>query len=204
MVDAHYIIACSVFKDALNHITADFSAKGLGSPDSPIVIDYLPSNLHLEPIELKARMLAAIKRAKHTGHSITCLYGTCFPGIDGCLGSAGVGRIRCSHCYEVFLGRERYRQLIDDSPGSFFVEKELLLDFDDLCRGPLELDDPMIREMFFTHYSHVVYIRQPRDPDLTEKARLVADFLRLRLRIIDAEYTELKHFLKEILTRSKG
>jgi len=191
MADAIQIIACSVFKDALSHLAERFSGR-------PLKLHYLPSNLHLNPMELKERLLAAIQDAKQTGDLVNCLYGICFPGIDKCLGPSGVGRIRCEHCYEVFLGRRRYRRLIGECPGTFFVEKELLLDFDDLCRKPLELDDPEIREIFFSHYSQVLYIRQPRDPDVTQQARFVADLLGLRLTIVDAEYTELIHFLDQL------
>lgn len=185
------IVACSVFKDALAHLTGRFSGLELK-------LHYLPANLHLNPMTLKKRLLDAIRNAKQAGHPVACLYGICFPGIDSCLEPEGVGRIRCAHCYEAFLGRQRYHRLIDGCPGSFFVEKELLLNFDDLCRGPLELDDPEIRELYFANYSQVVYIRQPRDPDVLGQARSVADLLGLRLTIVDAEYTELIHFLDQL------
>jgi hypothetical protein len=191
MPPAIEIISCNVFKDALSHLTDRFSGR-------PLRVHYLPANLHLNPMALKKRLLVAIQEAKQADHRPACLYGICFPGIDKCLGVEGVDRIRCDHCYETFLGRRRYRRLIDACPGSFFVEKELLLDFDDLCRGPLELDDPEIREIYFSHYSQVVYIRQPRDPDLMAQARFVADLLGLRLTIVDAEYTELIHFLDQL------
>ena len=185
------IIACGVFKDALSHLADRFSGRLLG-------LHYLPANLHLNPMALKERLLAAIQEAQKAGGVAACLYGRCFPEIDECLIPQGVRRIRCDHCYEAFLGRRRYRRMIDACPGSFFVEKELLLDFDNLCRRPLELDNPEIRETYFCHYSQVVYIRQPRDPDMTEQARFVADLLGLHLAIVDAEYTELEKFLDQI------
>lgn len=151
---------------------------------------------------LKNHLLTAIQEAKQAGESVRCLYGNCFPGIDECLRSSGVDRIRCAHCYEIFLGHRRYQRLMNECPGSFFVEKKLLLDFDDLCRRPLELDDPEMREIIFAHYSQVVYIRQARDPQLTDQAQFVADLLGLRLTIVDADYTELINFMDRLFLNS--
>lgn len=191
-----HIIACSVFKDAIAFLEEqlrDRGPSGIG-----LTFEFLPSNLHLYPVELRKRLLSAVRRAQAAGRQVGCLYGTCFPGIEGCLKRRGVWRSPRDHCYEVFLGRRRYRRLIDECPGSFFVEKELLLDFDDLCRTPLELDDPEIRRLFFTHYSQVVYIRQPNDPDLMKEARFVADLINLNLCVIDVDYEELKGLMGDI------
>ena len=89
--------------------------------------------------------------------------------------------------------------MTESHPGIFFLEKQLLINFDDYCRSPLELDDPLIRRMYFKHYGNVVYIRQPQDPDLSAEAREVAALLELDLRILDADYTELHDYLKHII-----
>ncbi|MBT8339101.1 MAG: DUF1638 domain-containing protein [Desulfatitalea sp.] len=185
------IIACSVFKDAIAYLK-DWMA------DRPFAFSYLPSHLHLKPADLKRQLMAAIRQSKRHAPCMGCLYGQCFADIDHQLTLAEVLRIPCGHCYEVLLGPQRYRQIVSDHPGTFFVEKELLLDFDTLCREPLALDDPEMRELFFLHYRQVVYIRQPLDPDLTAPARHVADLLGLALRVEDADYEELKRFLIEL------
>lgn len=191
MPHTSHIIACSVFKDAVSHLADRMAGR-------PLSYAYLPSHLHLKPTDLKARLLTSIRQAKEGGASVACLYGQCFPDIDRCLDPEQVARIPCGHCYEAFLGRRRYRQIMAARPGTFFVEKELLLDFDALCRIPLELDDPAMREIYFSHYQQVVYIRQPLDPDLSEQTRFVADLLKLQRRTVDADYTELKRFLQRL------
>jgi hypothetical protein len=98
----------------------------------------------------------------------------------------------------MFIGKKRYQQIISDQPGTFFVEKEVLLDFESLCRIPMELDDPEMRRLFFKHYQQVIYIRQPLDPDLAGKADDIANLLELKLKIIDADYTELSDFLEKL------
>lgn len=191
MADTIHIIACSVFKDAIASLADEIA-------DRPFSFIYLPSNLHLRPNVLRTKLLACIRRTKENHPRVGCLYGRCFEDIDRCIEPQGVIRIPCSHCYEILLGHRRHKEITDSQPGTFFVEKELLLDFDELCRRPLELDDPEMRDLYFKHYRQIVYIRQPRDPDLTAQLSAVADILKLKLHIEDADYTELKSFFDRL------
>lgn len=186
-----HVIACSVFKDALAFLAREIEGKQLS-------FTFLPSYLHLRPEELRKRLLVAIGRAKEEEPFVGCLYGQCFAGIDSCLDAERITRLPCDHCYESLLGRRRYRKLLNEQAGTFFVEKELLLDFDRLCRIPLELDDPEMRRIYFNHYQRVVYIQQPKDPELADQAMGVADLLKLELAVVKADYTELKAFLDQL------
>lgn len=185
------IIACSVFKDAITYLSDECG-------NCSFSFRYLPANLHLHPQELKAQLLKSIQETKATHTCVACLYGQCFENIDQTLLPEKISRIPCGHCYEILLGSQRYRDIIDREAGTFFVEKELLLNFDELCRIPLELDDPEIKELYFRHYKNLVYIRQPLDPDLSAQIRSVAHLLDLHLSVEDADYTELTIFLKQL------
>ena len=191
MDDHVHIIACSVFKDAITYL-ADWIA------DRPFTFRYLPSNLHLYPQNLKTQLLQSIQETKVAHSCMGCLYGQCFDTIDQDLLPARVLRIPCCHCYEILLGSRRYHDIIAEEAGTFFVEKELLLDFDRLCRIPLELDDSDLRELYFKHYHRLVYIRQPLDPDLSDQIHSVVELLKLELMVKDADYTELKGFLGQL------
>ena len=186
------IIACRVFEDALR-----FLEIPRRFPD--LQIRYLPAHLHLRPDELRQRISLEIAEAHRRKERACCLFGQCFPGIDTALHALSVPRIACSHCFEIFLGTERYRQMTEAVPGSFFLEKRLLLNFDEYCWQPLELYDPMMRSWYFEHYRRVIYIRQPLDPDLMDQARHVASRLSLSLHVEDADYTELEAKLVSIL-----
>ncbi len=188
------LIACRVFEDALH-----FLEIPRRFPD--LEIRWLPAHLHLRPDELQRRISLEIAEARGREKRACCLFGLCFPGIDYALQALSVPRIACSHCFEIFLGTERYRRITETVPGSFFLEKRLLLNFDEYCWKPLELYDPMMRSWYFEHYRRVVYIRQPLDPDLTDQARRVADRLSLSLRVEDADYSELEAKLVSILER---
>jgi hypothetical protein len=188
------IIACRVFEDAL-----DFLQIERRFPDWEV--RFLPARLHLRPEELKRRLSEEISAARGLGAAACCLYGQCFPDIDGCLARDGAPRVPCAHCFEIFLGPDRYRRLTEEETGSYFVEKRLIVNFDDYCWKPLELEDPRMRKWYFEHYRRVIYIRQPMDPDLAAPAEALAKRIGLPLRIEDADYRALEAGLLETITR---
>lgn len=182
------IMACEVFRSALRYL-------GVDRRDAPNEIIYLPSHLHLYPDRIKQRMLQCLSDPPPKP-CVGCLYGRCFPDIDNVLGAWNIERIPCGHCYEILLGRAAYETLMAEQPGSFFIEKAVIENFDKLCRIPLELDDPMMREWYFEHYRQIVYIRQPRDHDLINEVHDIAELLGLDYTVRDADYTDLITYLK--------
>jgi hypothetical protein len=96
----------------------------------------------------------------------------------------------------MLLGSERFRSLIKETAGTFFLERELLNDFERSCVQTLELYDEEIRRYLFAHYRKVVYVRQPSDVGLMERADEVARFLELSLEVLDADYS---NFEKELI-----
>jgi hypothetical protein len=189
------IIACGFFRDALEHIEPQRFFPN-------VTITYTNPYLHNYPLKLKEELLHQIYQAKKAGDKILCLYGRCYPDINRHLDEMGVSRIQCGHCYEILLGINRYRAIIEEEPGTYFIEKNLIQNFSEYCIQPLELDDPMMREIFFQHYKKLVYIRQPLDskrikPDFHE----ISQFLNLKPMVVDADYSELKVNLIKLLAR---
>jgi len=103
------------------------------------------------------------------------------------------------YCYEMLLGAELFQQLIDDTAGTYFLEKELILNFEEYCMNPLELYDQEIRKYCFEHYRRLLYVRQPEDPDLTFQAGEIAKFLNLSLEIRDVDYSHLEKKLIKLI-----
>ncbi len=187
-----HIIACGVFRPALEHLR-------LESRYPDIRLTYLLPVLHLRPIELSKSLKKEITAAKKNKERVICLYGECFPGIsDYCL-SCGTGKVPGACCWEMLLGRQRFQDLLEENPGTFFLEKELVLNFKDYCMEPLELYDREIREQYFQHYHRLLYVRQPADPDLAPKAGELAQFLGLALEVEDADYSYLEKEISELL-----
>jgi len=185
------IIACGVFRDALRQIEPQRFHQN-------VAITYITPSLHNYPQKLKDEILHQIHLAKKAGDEILCLYGRCYPDLDDHLYEMGIPRIPGGHCYEILLGSKRFHAIIDEEVGTYFVEKELILNFPEYCIKSLELDDPFMRESYFKHYTRLAYIRQSLDPDtLMPSVHDISRFLKLKPLVIDADYSELKtHLLK--------
>ena len=179
------IIACMVFKPAIEHLQIERKY-----PD--LLLTYLPSNLHLRPQDLKNHLEKEIVTAQKRNERIICLYGDCFPDIGGFCEQRGVIKVPGHYCYEMLLGSERFAQLIDEMAGTYFLERDLILNFKACCVEPLELDDEEMRSYCFERYQRLLYVRQPSDPDLVFKAGELAEFLELSLEIRDADYSHLE------------
>jgi hypothetical protein len=186
------IIACNVFRSAIDHL-------GIQRRYPDLAIRYLPAHLHLQPMELRRRLLAEIAAAREHQQTVGCLYGHCFEDIEDVLEEADVPRVRAGHCFEILMGGERFHQTIQDQAGTFFMERELVENFESYCWEPLELHDPQMRRWYFEHYRRVAYIRQPQDPDLTAEAQRIAEALELGLQILESDYGELENELNQLI-----
>ncbi len=186
------LIACGVFKPALEFLRVEEKYPQLR-------LTFLPSKLHLYPQELKKKLLKEIVSARKRDEQPLSLYGNCFPGIDKiCARNCG-HKIPGLHCYEILLGNQKYAKIIKKTAGSYFLERELIINFREYCLDPLELYDNEIRKSFFRHYKKLIYVRQPPDPDLNIEADKLAEFLNLSLEIIDADYSHLEKRLNHLI-----
>ncbi len=186
------IVACAVFKPALDNLQ-------LQKRYSNLHLTYLPSNLHLKPQELENRLQKKITSAQKRNERVICLYGDCFPDIDDFCQQRRVVKVPGHYCYEMLLGSERFRQLINEMAGTYFAEKDLLLNFEEYCVRPLELHDEEMRSYCFGQYRRLLYVRQPSDLNLVPKAGEVAEFLGLSLDVSDVDYSHLEKDLIKLL-----
>lgn len=163
-------------------------------------LNFVLSNLHMRPQRLKRQLVREIVSAKERKERIICLYGECFPNIDNFCKHRGVSRVCGNHCYEMLLGSERFETIMNETAGTYFLERDLIINFEEYCIEPLELHDEEMRKYCFEHYRRAIYIRQPSDPDLVSKARELAEFLHLSLEILDADYSHLERELVKLVS----
>ena len=162
-------------------------------------VTFLPANLHLYPHALKKNLIREIVSARKRNERPLLLYGHCVPGIEEICIQYCADKIPGLHCYEMLLGNDLYEQIMAETAGTYFLEKELIANFREYCFEPLELYDSDIRTSFFKHYKKLIYVRQPCDPDLKVQAGKLAGFLNLSLEIIDADYTHLEKRLIHLI-----
>jgi hypothetical protein len=98
----------------------------------------------------------------------------------------GVEGIGGAHCYEVFTGRDRFKDIIDAEPGCFFLTDFLARHFEKLVFKGLGLDRfPKLRDTYFAHYKKMVYLAQTENDELVAYAERAAAS-------VDLEF-ELRH-----------
>jgi len=182
------IVACGVFKPAIEHLR-------LANRYPNLRFTYLPPVLHITPQKLEQHLLRRITAAQRKDERIICLYGECIPDLSNVCQYQGVMKVPGHSCYEMLLGNERFEQFIDETAGTYFLEKDLIINFREYCIEPLELDDEEMRDCYFQHYRKLLYVRQPTDPDLISQAHDLADFLELSLSVSDADYSHLEKSL---------
>jgi len=186
------ILACGVFKPAIEHLR-------LANRYPNLRFTYLPPVLHITPQKLEQHLLRRITAAQRKDERIICLYGECIPDLSNVCQYQGVMKVPGHSCYEMLLGNERFEQFIDETAGTYFLEKDLIINFREYCIEPLELDDEEMRDCYFQHYRKLLYVRQPTDPDLVSQAGEIADLLELSLSVSDADYSHLEKALMKLI-----
>jgi hypothetical protein len=187
-----HLIACGVFRSALEYLNVE---KG----HSTLQVTFLPSNLHLHPQKLKNTLSNEMSGAKARNERTFCLYGNCFPDFGAFCSHHGVDKVVGHHCFQMLLGSKRYEDVMKEMVGTYFLERDLILNFEKYCLEPLALREDAIRRALFKPYRRVIYIRQPADPDLVPQAEELAGFLGLPLEIRDADYSYLKQTLVNLI-----
>lgn len=144
----------------------------------------LPAILHNSPDQIAPAVKAAVEKHRSSYDRIYVVYADC--GTGGLLQAAcddlGVEMVAGPHCYSFFEGNDAFEAR--DEFTAFYLTDFLVRQFDAFVWEPLGLDrHPELRDMYFAHYTKLVYQAQIDDPALTAKAqdcaaRLGLDFER--------------------------
>lgn len=158
----------------------------------------LPAQLHNTPDKIPDEVRRTILMNSDVYSDILVAYGDCGTGglLDKVLEETGARRIAGAHCYAFFTGLENFDQLEEDQLGTFYLTDFLARHFQTMVIEPLGLDwHPHLRDMYFGHYTRVLYLAQTDDPDLEEAARRAADRLGLAFEVKRTGYGLLAPFL---------
>ena len=142
----------------------------------------LPAKLHLYPDRITQAVRDAVARHRETHGSIFVCYADCGTGgqLQRACDEMGVDMVAGPHCYSFFEGNDAFAARAEDDMTAFFLTDFLVRQFDAFVIKPMGLDrHPDLRDMYFGHYTKLVYQAQTDDEALTEKARACADTLGL-------------------------
>ena len=164
-------------------------------------VECLPAKLHNEPEALPEGVRSKIQAGRDKFDHIIVLYSDCGTGgrVGKMLTEEGIDGIGGAHCYEVFAGREGFRDIIAEEPGCFFVTDFLARHFEKLVFQGLGLDRyPKLRDTYFAHYKKLIYLAQSDDGDLLARAERAAASVELDFEV---RYTGVDGFASFLAER---
>lgn len=189
------LIACGALAREILHI------KTLGGWDH-MDLTCLPAILHNHPDRITAAVKAAILKHRDAYEQIHVVYADCGTGgqLQKTCDHLSVEMIKGPHCYSFLEGNDAFQQRDDIT--AFYLTDFLARQFDAFVWTPLGLDRHSdLRDMYFGHYTKLVYLAQTDDPVLTDKAMDCAKRLGLRFERRNAGYGDLQHRIAEWATR---
>jgi len=187
---SNVMVACRTLK-----IPLEKAIESMDEDERPDII-FLPAIMHLYPNKLAAAIKGLLASFKGIYNGIIVVYGKCATGIDQIVNQHGAIRVPGELCYEMLAGKDSYRKMLKEVPGTFFLTNDFCGNFNKLTE-PLEWKErPRIKEMMFRNYRRVIYLDVMEDGSLDGKASEIADFLNLPLEI---QRVGTKHFETLIL-----
>jgi uncharacterized protein DUF1638 len=158
--------------------------------------------LHLYPARIVEELREKLHRLRPDYQKLVVVYGECgMTGkLEGILDEVGAVRVPGPHCYEMFAGAQRFGEIAERRPGTFFLTDWLVRNFERAVVRGLGLDrEPELKAMLFGNYEAVLYLRQSPHPRLAVKAREIASYLGLPLEIEDVGLGELEERLAALV-----
>jgi len=158
----------------------------------------LPAELHNRPEEIPGAVKAKLNETGKQFDQVFIAYADCGTGgmLDKLLEAEGIERLPGAHCYEFFAGTDRFAQLHEREPGTFYLTDFLARNFDRLVIQGLGLDRyPELQEQYFENYHRLVYLSQGDSADLLERARGAAAQLGLEFEHVMTGYGQLEESL---------
>lgn len=132
----------------------------------------LPAILHNSPADIPDAVRKAVEQHRTTYEKIYVVYADCGTGglLQQTCDTLGVEMIAGPHCYSFFEGNAVFEARGEMT--CFYLTDFLVRQFDTFVIEPLGLDrHPELRDMYFGHYTTLVYQAQTDDAELTAKAK---------------------------------
>ena len=188
----HSKTTCVLACGALAHeITAVIELNGLDHID----LTCLPAMLHNAPDKIPGRVEESLADLTTRYDTVFVAYADCGTGgmLDKVLDKYGVQRLDGAHCYAFFEGVDAFMAKGDDDMDAFYLTDFLARQFKSIIAEPLGLiAHPELKEMYFAHYTRVIYQVQKPDEELLRRAQEAADFLGLKLEVRQTGYGDLE------------
>lgn len=161
----------------------------------------LPAILHNHPEKITDAVRKAVEKHRDAYSDIFVVYADCGTGghLQAACDEMGVKMVSGPHCYSFFEGNERFAKQSESEITAFYLTDFLARQFDAFIWKPLGMDrHPELVEMYFGHYTKLVYQAQTDDPALTARAKSYADRLGLEFERRYTGYGDLATTLSDV------
>jgi hypothetical protein len=148
----------------------------------------LPSLLHNHPERIAPEAERLARELQARGLRVALGYADCgsYGALDGLCSRLGLRRLPGLHCYDVFAGPDRLREMFEREPGTYLLTDFLVRSFRRSVLAELGLDaHPELWPDYFGHYRRLVWLAQTRDGALDAEAGAIAAMFGLPLTVLD-------------------
>ena len=170
-------------------------------PDGVVSLTCLPAAWHNHPEKILPGLKRKVEAARRKGMRIAVAYGDCGTGgrLDAFLEAEQIPRIAGPHCYEMFLGKVKFDAEMETALGTFFLTDYMVRHFERIVMKGMGIrQHPELRDMYFGHYTRVLYIAQTDCKKLRAKARQAAIELGLDYEYRYTGYGDFHGFLSKL------
>jgi len=191
------VIACGALGAHLREITA--------RRQWTIDVRALPALLHNRPRQIAPWVERVAVEALASGQRVAVAYADCgtYGALDELCTRLGLRRLPGLHCYDVFAGPERVRELFAAEPGTYLLTDFLVRSFHRTVLAELGLDrHPELWPDYFGHYRRVVWLAQDRDEELDAEAGRIAALFGVPLVVVETGVTKLERELERLVDAS--
>ncbi len=161
----------------------------------------LPAILHNHPEKITDAVRKTVEKHRNAYSEIFVVYADCGTGghLQAACDEMGVKMVSGPHCYSFFEGNERFAKQSESEITAFYLTDFLARQFDAFIWKPLGMDrHPELVDMYFGHYTKLVYQAQTDDPALTARAKSYADRLGLEFERRYTGYGDLATTLSDV------
>jgi hypothetical protein len=171
----------------------------------PVDVVPLPPLLHNQPGRIAGEVERLVDELQPRYDAVAVGYADCgtYGALDELCARRGLARLEGLHCYDVYGGADRVREMFEAQPGTYVLTDFLARSFQRSVIVELGLDrHPELRDAYFAHYTRMVWLaQQPDDDDLRSYAEQAADRIGLPLTVVPTGHSGLERALAELLGR---
>ncbi len=162
----------------------------------------LPPLLHNQPRRIAGEVRRLADALGSSYDAVVVGYADCgtYGAVDEVCEELGLTRLPGLHCYDLYAGPDRIREMFEKQPGTYLLTDFLVRSFARTVERELGLDRwPELRDDYFGHYTRVVWLAQQPDDELRALAEQAAERIGLPLTVIETGATGLERALADLV-----